>query len=136
MKETIGGFLKEHGIKPSYQRIRIYEYLMEACDHPTVDAIYHALNHEIPTLSKTTVYNTLKTFVEKGIAMAIPIDDSEVRYDSVMELHGHFKCVRCGAVYDFPVTPDLEAGNELDGFTVTARQIFFYGECKKCKGES
>ena len=36
------------------------EYLMAHRTHPTVDEIYLALSPSIPTLSKTTVYNTLK----------------------------------------------------------------------------
>ena len=32
-------------------------------NHPTVETIYKELIDEIPTLSKTTVYNTLKQFV-------------------------------------------------------------------------
>ena len=88
----VGEFLKTNGIKPSYQRIKIYEFLMNNREHPTVESIYNALNGQIPTLSKTTVYNTLKIFIDKGIAMAITIDDNEVRFDAQMDLHGHFKC--------------------------------------------
>ncbi len=50
--ENIGDFLKSNNIKPSYQRIKIYEYLMGTTAHPTVDTIYRALLPEIPTLSK------------------------------------------------------------------------------------
>ena len=53
--ENVGEYLKSHDIKPSYQRIKIFEYLVEHKNHPTVDMIYKALVDEIPTLSKTTV---------------------------------------------------------------------------------
>ena len=52
--------LQNHNIKPSVQRIAIMNYLIEHRTHPTVDEIYTALSPSIPTLSKTTVYNTLK----------------------------------------------------------------------------
>ena len=42
------------------QRIAIMEYLMEHRTHPSADEIYTALSPSMPTLSKTTVYNTLK----------------------------------------------------------------------------
>lgn len=51
-------YLEKCGIKPSLQRIAIVEYLMENRIHPTADDIYHALCIQVPTLSKTTVYNT------------------------------------------------------------------------------
>ena len=52
--------LKKEGIQPSYHRLKILEYLQAYRTHPTVDIIYKNLSKEIKTLSKTTVYNTLK----------------------------------------------------------------------------
>lgn len=136
MMNNVGDFLKNNGIKPSYQRIKIYEFLMTNKDHPTVESIYNALNGQIPTLSKTTVYNTLKIFIDRGIAMAITIDDNEVRYDAYMDMHGHFKCERCQNVYDFKVNFEGFLGDELNEFEVLEQQLFFYGICKQCKEES
>ena len=41
--ENIGDYLKEHEIKPSIQRIKIFEYLLENHTHPTVDEIFQKL---------------------------------------------------------------------------------------------
>lgn len=57
--------LLDHNIKPSMQRIAIMQYLMEHPIHPSADDIYTALSPSMPTLSKTTVYNTLKLFSSK-----------------------------------------------------------------------
>lgn len=57
--------LKQHDIRPSYHRIKIYQYLVEKRNHPSVDMIYQDLIQEIPTLSRTTVYNALNLFMEK-----------------------------------------------------------------------
>ena len=57
-------FLSEKGIKPSYQRVKILERLLADKSHPTVSDIYLDLVDEIPSLSKTTVYNTLNIFIE------------------------------------------------------------------------
>jgi len=67
--------LLEHNIKPSMQRIAIMEYLMEHPIHPSADDIYTALSPSMPTLSKTTVYNTLKLFSEQGAALMLTIDE-------------------------------------------------------------
>ena len=56
-------YLQSYGIKPSLQRIAIMEYLIENRIHPTVEDIYEALYIKVPTLSKTTVYNTIKLFI-------------------------------------------------------------------------
>ncbi|MCG8501875.1 MAG: transcriptional repressor, partial [Firmicutes bacterium] len=75
-KDT-GSYLKEYDIKPSYQRIKIFEYLRNTKSHPTVDEIFKEIVQEIPTLSKTTVYNTLSLFIEKGIVTVITIEENE-----------------------------------------------------------
>lgn len=61
-------YLLSYHIKPSVQRIAIMDYLLNHKTHPCIDEIHTALCKEIPTLSKTTVYNTLKLFVEHGAA--------------------------------------------------------------------
>lgn len=68
-------YLLSYHIKPSVQRIAIMDYLLNHKTHPCIDEIYTALCKEIPTLSKTTVYNTLKLFVEHGAAKMLTIDE-------------------------------------------------------------
>jgi len=123
--------LKSKDVKPSYQRIKILEYLLKNKNHPTVDMIYQELVDEIPTLSKTTVYNTLKLFIEKKIVLLINIEDNETRYDADTSFHGHFKCRKCNEVYDIKIdTPILK---ELDDFQVDEYHLYLKGLCKKCK---
>ena len=78
---TAQDYLAKYGIKPSVQRIAIMEYLMEHRTHPSTDEIHSVLIKWMPTLSKTTVYNTLKLFTEQGALMALGIDDRNIRYD-------------------------------------------------------
>ena len=84
--------LVKNGISPSYHRLKIYEYLLNnRSTHRGHDL--RGRHKNIPTLSKTTIYNTLKTFAEKGLVSSITIEDNEVRYDADISLHGHFKCI-------------------------------------------
>ena len=66
-------YLKSCGVRPSLQRLAIYKYVAEHPTHPTADEIYEALKDQIPTLSKTTVYNTVKLLTEQGIIKMITI---------------------------------------------------------------
>ncbi len=130
--DNIGDFLKSKNIKPSFQRIRIFEYLMNSIEHPTVDEIYKALIGEIPTLSKTTVYNTLNLFIEKRIVHMVTIEENEVRYDADVSDHGHFKCDICGKVYDFKANI-IELDTDLsESFIINQKDIFFRGTCPSC----
>ena len=123
--------LREHKIMPSVQRIRIFDTLLGTTEHPTVDTIYQTLAKEIPTLSKTTVYNTLKLFQEKGLVLVVNIEDNETRYDADTSFHGHFKCQSCGSVIDFAIREEDKI-NSLNGFQVNESHYYLKGICKEC----
>lgn len=92
--------LQRSGLKPSVQRIAIMEYLLTHFTHPTIDEVYQALCPKIPTLSKTTVYNTLKLFSDHHAAQMITIDNHRVCYDGNIAPHVHFYCKECARVID------------------------------------
>jgi len=128
-------YLMRFSIRPSVQRTAIMEYLMNHKTHPTVEEIYMALNPSIPTLSKTTVYNTLNLFTEKGAVQVLTIDDKNARYDANVSNHGHFYCRSCGKVYDiFNVNPEAYQIPHFEDFKVDTVEISYYGICKACKG--
>ncbi len=124
--------LEDKKIKPTFQRIKVLEYLMNNPSHPTVDMIYKDLHSEIPTLSKTTIYNTLNLFLESGLVNLLNIEDNETRYDIVTETHGHFKCEECGFISNFNLEIEKIASDDLTGFKITDRNVYFKGVCPKC----
>lgn len=128
--------LQTHGIKPSYQRIKIYEYLVDKKNHPTVDTIFRELSPGLPTLSKTTVYNTLKLFHSVNVVQKIMIEENEVRFDADTSIHGHFKCQSCGNVYDFPVRKDALQYELPEGFVIREEHIYCTGYCSDCVTET
>jgi Fe2+ or Zn2+ uptake regulation protein len=126
--------LVKYGIKPSVQRIAIMDYLMTYRTHPTADEVYIALCDSIPTLSKTTVYNTLKLFVENQAAQMLTINDKNVHFDGDTSLHSHFFCRRCGGVYDLPYSGKKREARELliEGHAVEEIHHYYKGICKDC----
>ena len=127
--------LTDYGIKPSVQRIAIMEYLMTHRTHPTADEVYMALCDSIPTLSKTTVYNTLKLFAQQKAALMLTINDNLVRFDGDTSLHSHFLCRRCGRVHDLPYSGKKREARELQigGHAVEEIHHYYKGICKECK---
>ena len=129
-------FLRELGISPSPQRVAIYHFLKNNPIHPTVDTIYRAGLDDLPTISRTTVYNTVKRLAEAGAIQEVIIEDGELRYDADMRDHGHFKCMECGDVFDlFPPenTPLVEKIHGLpEGFQVKRIHLCCRGICPEC----
>lgn len=131
--EDIAARLSAKGIRPSVQRMAILKYLSEHKTHPTVDMMYTALAPLIPTLSKTTVYNTVKQLAEYELIQSIQIEDGEVRYDADTSDHIHFKCTVCGKVYDIFEHVPVTQGIIPDGFTVQKTQTNLWGICPGCQ---
>jgi Fe2+ or Zn2+ uptake regulation protein len=124
--------LKEKNINLSYQRLKVLEYLAENQCHPTVDQIFTDLQKDISTLSKTTVYKTLKMLINAGLVRVITIEDNETRYDIMTENHGHFKCESCGIIYDFRIDIDSLSYGDLSNFKINDKNIYFKGICPRC----
>ena len=129
--------LQEHHIKPSVQRIAIMSYLMEHRTHPTVDEIHTALSPSMPTLSKTTVYNTLKLLSEQGAAQTLTIDERNTCYDSETTPHSHFLCKRCGKIYDLEYDQNVRKIADMDknGHNIQEVNYYYKGICKHCMEE-
>lgn len=131
--DKIKNILTSKEIQPSLQRIKIYEYLLNNKTHPSADKIYNNVNNEFLLISKATVYNTLKLFVEKSLISEITIDNTESRYDYNTSFHGHLKCESCGELYDLDLDKGLLDTLKLDGFEVKTSHLYIKGICKQCK---
>ena len=129
---TSAEILKSHGIRPSLTRVIIYDYLREHRTHPTADEIYQALSPTAPTLSKTTVYNTVKLLSAEGVIKTITIEEQQARFDACIDTHGHCLCTECGKVFDFDT--ELPKMSLPKGFDVLATEIYCTGKCSSCAG--
>lgn len=137
MNQTIEthNYLRQFSIKPSVQRTAVMEYLMNNRTHPTIDEIYMALSPNMPTLSKTTVYNTLDIFVERGAVKSLVIDEKNARYDVDISAHAHFMCKGCGKIHDiFNIKPSFFQIPQNNDYTINAVEISYSGLCNGCKG--
>lgn len=128
-------YLMQHGVKPSVQRLAVMEYLLDHRTHPSAEEIHTALVSKIPTLSKTTVYNTLKLFVENGAAIMLTIDERNANFDADTSAHAHFLCRKCGRIYDLPLDGlKLAECTQLpEGFVADEMTLYARGVCRACQ---
>jgi len=121
-------------IKPSVQRIAIMDYLLTHRTHPSVDEVYTSLCEAMPTLSRTTVYNTLELLSESGAALMLTIDEGKVCFDGDTSPHAHFLCRKCGKIYDLPVESTIKEvmGLSPDGHVIDEVHYYYKGPCKNC----
>lgn len=101
-------------------------------DHYTVDMLYNVLLAEIPTLSKTTIYNTLNLFLEKGLIKEINLDNTEARFDIMLEDHMHFICLKCKKIYDIMMNDRQKDVLKVPEHQVKETHVIMKGTCKEC----
>lgn len=122
------------GKRYSKQRELIYQCLMDTREHPTAEMLYHWLKPENPSLSLGTVYRNLNLLADEGLITRMPFPIE--RYDANTQPHSHFRCRKCGAVYDLEGVEYDAALNEkvgvLSGHQVDRHDLVFSGICTHC----
>ncbi len=86
----------------------------------------------MPTLSKTTVYNTLKKLVEHDVLTELSLYENEIRYEYNQDQHIHFKCIECRKVYDIDKKYKCLKDEIIQGHQVLDHQVILKGICKHC----
>jgi len=130
--QSVQQYLTDHSINPTIQRIVIMDYLLTHHTHPTANEIHTELIKQIPTLSKTTVHNTLKLYVERKVIQQIDIDERNARFDGIIEAHAHFRCKKCGCIIDVPLSEIKNLYPKEPDFLIEEAYINIKGYCKKC----
>jgi Fur family peroxide stress response transcriptional regulator len=122
--------LVSRGVKPTPQRVVITEYIMNTDSHPTADQILDAVAEMLPvSLSRATVYNTLKALVDANVIIEVLTEPGRVRYDANTEEHHHFVDVKTGRIMDIPAEMVPELAKQLGNkFKVHNYHVTFYGE--------
>jgi len=120
--------LETHGIRATAQRIRMAEVLLAEPCHMTAEQVLAALRRSAARVSKATVYNTLKLFVEHGLVRQVHLDPDRCVYDSTREPHHHFQNLDTGEMIDirpedlaFARMPSLPPGTEIASVDVVIR---------------
>ena len=129
---NLQNILEDANIKPTIERLSILKYLDRNHNHPTAAMIFNEIETKIPTISKTTVYNSLKLFIEKGIITPLYITGSEIRYDLAAKPHHHFLCENCGKIYDLDIECPIFKKKHFHGHKINQQHGYFIGICKDC----
>ncbi|UCF05474.1 MAG: transcriptional repressor [bacterium] len=128
--------LRSEGFKLTPQRLAVIKYMIGNKSHPSALAIHKELKRRYPTLSFSTVYNTLNMLQKIDEIRSIHVFDDHLNYDPNTEPHIHFLCSKCDMVHDIFLEQaegiQVYAG-EIDGHLVDSYELFFKGTCKDCR---
>ncbi len=133
MQDDIKKILTSRGLKATLQRIIILDYLLHTDSHPTVEMIYKELQKRYPTITLSTVYNTVEVLSEKGIINKIYTPTGTTRYDGKTEKHFHIYDEKKDEVIDlydeklYKLIQDYLKNNPYTDFEIKDFQIIFNG---------
>ena len=126
--DLAGEILESGAVKPTRQRLAIARVLFARHQHLSADQVMLSANRADAELSKATVYNTLKLFVEKRLIREVIVDPDKVFYDSNTGPHHHLYDIQTGEIIDIDAAeitvaglPPLPAGKVAEGVDVIVR---------------
>lgn len=131
--EKLTQMLQAKGIRPSAQRIAVFSAVANGRMHPAAEDIYAGLSKLFHSLSRTTVYNSLKVMTDAGLLRELEIEAGCSRYDMALQpAHSHFICRRCSRIYDMPM-PEGMSEILAPQFDIDAVEVTLRGLCPECR---
>ncbi len=139
VKNVLTAYLEQNGLRKTPERFAILDAVYAISGHFTLDELGEKLNNEerFP-VSRATLYNTLRLFMELRLVTRHRFQGStkyEACYDN--NSHSHQICTVCGSVTEIKSLQVKEAiGNmhlkrfRKDGFT-----LYIYGVCANCQAK-
>jgi Fur family ferric uptake transcriptional regulator len=132
--------LSAAGERVTRQRLLVANALAASGRRLTADQLYGRLRRRAPGIGRATVFRTLETLVEAGVARRLELDGHVYAYVACLPAHHHhIACTRCGRVEEIDeayVTPIVGRLAEEMGFEIDDARLDFYGRCATCRAEA
>jgi len=134
-----GDRLSAAGERVTRQRLLVANALAADGRQLTADQLYRRLRQHEPGIGRATVFRTLETLVEAGVARRLELDGHVYAYVACLpEHHHHLACTRCGRVEEIDeayIRPIAERLTREMGFEIDDARLDFYGRCATCRAE-
>ena len=140
-KEIFLKYIKAKGLRRTPQRDLILEIFLSTEEHLTSEALYRLVKRKDPSVGLTTIYRTLRLFIDAGLAREVRFGDTATYYEHHYDHqhHDHMICTECGRVLEF-FSPDIEAMQdqiaEDFSFRPTHHSLRLWGLCSRCQKSS
>ena len=140
MENYIDDVLKKHEVKPTAMRQLILQYLLKS----DVAVSLTDIENHFDRSERTTLFRTLKTFVEKEIVHKIDDGTGVTKYAMCEEgchctvekdLHVHFHCNVCNETTCLP-NIKIPAIELPEGYRADNVNLVMSGICEKCNSKN
>ena len=115
-EEEAASLLRARGVTPTRQRVAISVVLFARQQHLAASELFRRVRASDASISRSTVYNTLELFVEKGLIQELDFGDRSRIYDTNLAPHHHLYHVDTGKIEDLDLSQvKVEVPNEVFG---------------------
>ena len=128
--------LRSEGFKLTPQRLAVIRYMLGNEEHPSALKIHKELKRRYPTLSFSTVYNTLSMLEKITELQSIHVFDNFLNYDPNTNPHIHFYCTSCGHISDIFLEGRSDVTmprGEIEGNSIDHISLVLKGTCRSCR---
>jgi Fe2+ or Zn2+ uptake regulation protein len=128
--------LHRAGLKATGPRMVILAALEQDHAHPTAEHLYDTLHRDFPSLSLSTVYQTLDVFIRTGLCRRVSGLGDRLRVDGTPQDHDHAVCRMCRAIFDVDrdqVQLPTPPGYLSNGLMVTGIRFEYEVICASCQ---
>lgn len=130
--------LRPVGGKRSDKRDRILNLFLRQEGHLSADDLFDLVRRVHPGIGRATVYRTLQSMVESGIARKVDFGEGRSRFEPSYRhpRHFHLICTKCHRSSEF-LSSDVESlMDEIAAackFTPAQAVVQIYGTCDECR---
>jgi Fur family transcriptional regulator, ferric uptake regulator len=131
-------YLRQHGLKKTHQKELILKTFLRAEGHLSVEDVYELVKKKDKRVGIVTVFRTLKSLSDCGIARIINLHDDVTRFEHDYQHphHHHIVCTECHKAIEF-ISPELERiQDSIVGkynFKPKLHRLEIYGVCQDCQ---
>lgn len=126
---ALTGRLRDHGLRPTRQRLSLAQLLFSRGNrHVSAEGLHEEAVNAGVFVSLATVYNTLHQFNQAGLLKEVAIDSSKTYFDTNTSDHHHFYIEAENRVVDVPAShiavtdlPEPPEGMEIERVDVIVR---------------
>jgi len=127
--------LRRLGLKATPVRLVLLEYLLGSELPIDASSCGDYLRQKNVSFDQVTTYRNLETFVRKGIAKKVDLQDGKYYYEKASDC-SHLVCEKCGKIEHVHIEKSHDIAHEIvenTGFQITHHVSDFFGTCHKCQ---
>jgi Fe2+ or Zn2+ uptake regulation protein len=133
--ESLKTLLRSRGLSVTAARVGVLQLLREGHAHRSAAEIRDEVLERYPAIDSATVYRTLETLEENGLAVRVVTGEKLVQWAHMTNAHHHMVCRRCGRIFELDHAPISRLAEDIStayGHHVDTRHIVLHGLCVEC----